>query len=191
MLRKTLSLLLSIVLLTPICLCVGTFGYIVGYRHIDRITDFRPPSDGFQIPATDYTLRVTRIVANPTQSLGDVYEFALEKKHNLARFEIGRWSICDISCLPEFTYLNVENRVYLITNTIRSGAKHFKIYDVSENEPRQITAKSSYSEIFFGEFSSCVYPRLVGDELHFEGSFDCDAYPILVGKQFFTVVKLA
>lgn len=167
-------------LLSPICLCIGSLAYVVAYQNTGRITDFRPVSDGYEIPNTDYKVRVTRIVFEAKKSIYDeVYELALENRLTHQRFEVGRWTSCGHWCLPDFTFFESNHKSYFMISYPGHDASHFQVFSISEAVPFELSSSDPNSyEPFRDVYAACADPILVDNKLRFEYDFDCDAYPL-------------
>jgi hypothetical protein len=177
MTRKNCLVICVILLLSPICLCMGSLAYVVAYQNVGRITDFRPVSDGYEIPNTDYKVRVTRVVFDAKHSLYDeVYELALENRHTQQRFEVGRWTGCSHWCLPDFTFFKSNHKSYFMIGYPGHGSIHFQIFNISETTLFQVSPNdSNRNEPFSEVYAACVAPMLIDNKLRFEYDFDCDA----------------
>lgn len=194
MLHRRSLIFLAVLLLSPICLCVATLGYIFAYNHIGRITDFRDVYGGFTIPNTDYMLHVTPLSpSSPDSQSVDTYEITLENLFTQRNFVLIKWTDCiAIACLPDFAVFRLEDKTYFILKRRSQGSAGGAIYttfNLSGSEPK-VMGRPNKDNILITDFTSCVYPHLAGDELHFESAFDCDAYPFLVDEQFFETMKL-
>jgi hypothetical protein len=193
-LRKNWSKILAIVLISPVCFCVTTVGYIFAYRQIGCISDFRPIADGFQIPGSDYVLHVTRLPSKTSNSISeDSFEYSLENKIEQNLLILGQWSDYQMDyCHPTFTFFDHRGITYLITKRCsngNSGSSVYNILNISEEKPLPVNSYNQLNDPI-PDVSPCLFPRLVGDELIFEDAFDCDAYPFLEDEPFFYSVKL-
>jgi len=186
LLRKNCLIVFVILLLSPIFLCVATVVY--GFANsIGRVGDFRPVSDGFEIPNTNYAVRVSRITSGDKKSaLDEVFELALEDKEAQTRFEIGRWSMCGHWCLPDYTFLQSHDSTYFIIKYPGHQATHFRIYNISVSPPKELsTNHPDRNEPFSNVYASCLSPRLEDNKLIFEYVSDCELYPLFEQPIFY------